>query len=157
MRKEGLPTKPESTVNCFFIYHADHVQADFTEDNPFSQPWEDSDLALVVEGQRFHVHRLILTLNSPVFKAMLTSSFKEATSGEITLPEKNANEVLGFVKQLYVHKREEITSKFNRLAHLKIPCNSHSPQTTLIVGCGGLHVTGLPKRHRLYIWVIDQS
>ncbi|XP_020620836.1 uncharacterized protein LOC110058520 isoform X2 [Orbicella faveolata] len=94
----------------------DDVQADFTEDNPFSQPWEDSDLALVVEGQRFHVHRLILTLNSPVFKAMLTSSFKEATSGEITLPEKNANEVLGFVKQLYVHKREEIT--MNNVEHL---------------------------------------
>lgn len=87
------------------------MQADFTEDNPFSQPWEDDDLALVVEGQKFHVHRLILTLNSPVFKAMLTLNFKEATSAEITLPEKNAKEVLDFVKQLYVHKREEITSK----------------------------------------------
>ena len=93
------------------------MQADFTEDNPFSQPWEDRDLTLVVEGQRFHVHRLILTLNSPVFKAMLTSNFKEATIGEITLPEKNANEILGFVKQLHVHKRVEITGKFHRLAH----------------------------------------
>jgi len=42
---------------------------------------------------------------------MLTSNFKEAQSGEITLPEKNAKKVLDFVKQLYVHKREEITSK----------------------------------------------
>ena len=82
-----------------------------TADNPFSQPWEDSDLTLVEEGQRFHVHRLILTLNSPVFKAMLKSNFKEAKSGEITLPEKDALEVLDFVKQLYVHKREEITSE----------------------------------------------
>lgn len=87
------------------------VQADFTEDNAFSQPWEGSDISIVVEGQRFHVHSLILTLNSPVFKAMLISNFKEAKSGEITLPEKNAKKVLDFVKQLYVHKREEITSK----------------------------------------------
>ncbi|XP_078374530.1 uncharacterized protein LOC144658084 isoform X2 [Oculina patagonica] len=49
-------------------------------DHPFSQPWEDSDLIIVVEGQKFHVHRLMLSLNSPVFKAMFKSEFKEATS-----------------------------------------------------------------------------
>ena len=81
-------------------------------DNPFSQPWENSDLVLVVEEQKFHVHRLIMSLNSPVFKAMFKSEFKEATSDEITLPEKNANEVLDFVKQFYLHKREKITSKW---------------------------------------------
>ena len=77
----------------------------------FSEPWEDSDMILVVEDEKFHVHRLILSINSPVFKAMFKSEFREATGNEVLLPEKKANEVLDFLKQLYVQEREEITSK----------------------------------------------
>ena len=44
----------------------------------FSEPWEDSDLILIVEDEKFHVHRLILSMNSPVFKAMFKSGFQEA-------------------------------------------------------------------------------
>ena len=67
----------------------------------FSEPWEDSDLILVVEDEKFHVHRLILSMNSPVFKAMFKSQFKEATSKEIPLPEKKASEVLDLLKLIY--------------------------------------------------------
>ena len=67
----------------------------------FSEPWEDSDLILKVENEKFHVHRLILSMNSPVFKAMFKSQFKEATSNEIPLPEKKADEVLDFLKYIY--------------------------------------------------------
>ena len=67
----------------------------------FSEPWEDSDLILVVEDEKFHVHRLILSMNSPVFKAMFKSQFKEATSKEIPLPEKKAGEVLDLLKLIY--------------------------------------------------------
>ena len=67
----------------------------------FSEPWEDSDLILVVEDEKFHVHRLILSMNSPVFKTMFKSQFKEATSSEILLPEKKANEMLDFLKHIY--------------------------------------------------------
>ena len=81
----------------------------------FSEPWEDSDLTLVVEGERFHVHRLILSMNSPVFKAMFKSQFKEASSEEIPLPEKKANEVLDLLKHVYskhfFEESVEITSK----------------------------------------------
>lgn len=79
------------------------------EHRPFSQPWEESDVVLIVEEEKFHVHRLVLTLNSPVFKAMLKSDFKEAKRGEITLPEKDAHEVLDLLKQLYMHERDEIS------------------------------------------------
>ena len=82
----------------------------------FSEPWEDSDLILKVENEKFHVHRLILSMNSPVFKAMLKSQFKEATSNEIPLPEKKANEVLDVLKYIYrdQHLQEPvlITSEF---------------------------------------------
>ena len=67
----------------------------------FSEPWEDSDLILVVEDEKFHVHRLIMSMNSPVFKAMLKSQFKEANANEIPLPEKKANEILDILKRVY--------------------------------------------------------
>lgn len=70
-------------------------------------------MILIVEDEKFHVHRVILIVNSPVFKAMFKSEFKEATSNEVPLPKKKANEVLDFLKQLYVEEREEITSKQN--------------------------------------------
>ena len=81
----------------------------------FSEPWEDSDLILKIENEKFHVHRLILRMNSPVFKAMFKPQFKEASSSEIELPKKKANEVLDFLKQIYfpyIMEKVEITSKF---------------------------------------------
>ena len=57
--------------------------------NVFSSPWNDSDMVLVVEDQELHVHRLILTLLSPVFKAMLDGHFKEASEDKITLEGKS--------------------------------------------------------------------
>lgn len=81
----------------------------------FSEPWEDSDLVLVVEQEKFHVHRLILSMNSPVFKAMFNGQFKEATSSEIPLPGKKANEILDFLQHIYyqhIQEPVEITSRF---------------------------------------------
>ena len=78
----------------------------------FSEPWEDSDVILVVEDEKFHVHRLILSMNSPVFKAMFKSECKEATSNEIPLPDKKVTEVLDFLKQLYVQEQQELTSEY---------------------------------------------
>ena len=66
-------------------------------------------MVLVVENERFHVHRQILSIHSPVFKAMLSTQFKEAEAKEIPLPEKKADEVLNFLKQLYMKDRDEIT------------------------------------------------
>lgn len=43
----------------------------------YSEPWDDSDVVLNVEDERFHVHSNILGFASPVFKAMLSSNFKE--------------------------------------------------------------------------------
>ena len=70
---------------------AKHVCEDQKLSHRFSEPWEDSDLVLMVEDEKFHVHRAILIVNSPVFKAMFKSEFKEATASEVPLPEKKAN------------------------------------------------------------------
>ena len=79
---------------------------------PFSEPWEDSDLIFVVEEEKFHVHRQIMSIHSPVFKAMFASvGFKEATATEIPLPGKKADEFLPFLKLLYVTKYDEVQCK----------------------------------------------
>jgi len=63
-------------------------------DSPdFSEPLQLSDVVLVVEEQRFHVHRSTLAFWSPVFERMFTSDFKEKSSDEIPLPGKKAGEV----------------------------------------------------------------
>ena len=101
-------------VMMFRIYLAE-IQEEKVK-HQFSEPWNYSDLILAVENEKFHVHRAILSMNSPVFEAMFKSQFKEATSSEIPLPEKKANEVLDFLKQIYFpyiqELRVEITSKF---------------------------------------------
>lgn len=85
--------------------------------HPFSEPWEGSDVILVVEKEKFHVHRQLLSLHSPVFKAMLNSAlFTEATAKEIPLPEKNADEILDFLKLLYLKEMDAIT--LNQVGHL---------------------------------------
>ena len=86
----------------------------------FSEPWEDSDLILVVEDEKFHVHRLILSMNSPVFKAMFKSQFKEATSKEIPLPEKKASEVLDLLKLIYFKHviKEPVVITMSNVEHL---------------------------------------
>ena len=71
------------------------------DENVFASPWNDSDLVLVVEDQELHVHRLILTLLSPVFKAMLDGHFKEASEDKITLEGKSLDSMTLFLKVLY--------------------------------------------------------
>jgi len=42
---------------------------------------------------------------------MLNTQFKEATANEIPLPGKKTNEILSFLKQLYLKERDGITCK----------------------------------------------
>ena len=91
-----------------------HEQVEVAK-HPFCEPWEDSDLIFVVEEEKFHVHRQIMSLHSPVFKAMLNSvGFKEVTATEIPLPGKKANEFLDFLELLYMKKIDEVQCKWDK-------------------------------------------
>lgn len=63
-----------------------------SDQRPFSQQWKSSDVVLLVEGRKFHVHRTVLTLSSPVFETMFSSNFKEKSALEIPLPGKKADD-----------------------------------------------------------------
>lgn len=67
----------------------------------FSKPWNQSDVVLIVEGQQFHVHRVILAMFSPVFSQMFSSDFKEKDAVEIPLPEKKAAEIREMLMVIY--------------------------------------------------------
>lgn len=67
----------------------------------FSEAWMFSDVVLVVEDQKFHVHRFVLALWSPVFKMMFTSEFREKRLYEIPLPDKKASEIKKLLLIIY--------------------------------------------------------
>lgn len=65
-------------------------------ENAFSSPWNNSDVVFVVEKQELHIHKAILILQSPVFKAML-----EASEEKIALEGKNLKSMVPFLQMLY--------------------------------------------------------
>ena len=77
----------------------------------FSQPWKASNLILLVEGRRFHVHRDVLIVCSPVFEAMLSSNFKEKSANEIPLPGKVADEMQQLLEAIYPDRKFSITKE----------------------------------------------
>lgn len=95
----------------------------------FSRPWKMSDVVLIVEDQKFHVHRNVLALWSPVFEKMFTSNFKEKNKGEIRLPGKQAEGVKALLLMIYPPANDEITHD-NYKAILEL---SHEYQISSIV------------------------
>lgn len=79
----------------------------------FSEPWKFSDVALVVEDQRFHVHRSTLAFWSPVFEKMFVTDFKEKNNDEIALPGKKASEFKEMLQMMYPSLEEKLVTKRN--------------------------------------------
>ncbi|XP_068736471.1 BTB and MATH domain-containing protein 36-like [Montipora capricornis] len=79
----------------------------------FSEPWKFSDVVLVVEDQRFHVHRGTLAFWSPVFERMLTADFKEKGNYEISLPGKKASEFEEMLQMMYPSLEEKLITQRN--------------------------------------------
>ena len=86
------------SVPLFVKAEAKSAQEDSLD---FSQPWQFSDVVLVVEEDRFHVHRCILGMWSEVFTTMFTSQFKEKTAEEIPLPGKKSAEIKEMLLVIY--------------------------------------------------------
>ena len=79
----------------------------------FLEPWKLSDVVLVVEDQKFHVHRSFLAVWSPVFEKMFTSEFKEKNNDEIPLPGKKASQIKQLLCMLYPSSEEKQVTEEN--------------------------------------------
>ena len=79
----------------------------------FSKPWELSDVLLVVEEERFHVHRCILGMWSEVFSTMFTSQFKEKATEEVPLPGKKSAEIKEMLLVIYPTSAKPIDESNN--------------------------------------------
>ena len=80
-----------------------------TSCNSFQIETPSTDIILLVDGVKLYVNSFTLTENSPVFKVMLESTFKESQEKLIQLPGKNVKEVVSFLTFMTHH--EEIDSK----------------------------------------------
>ena len=107
-----LPQKAKSCDNSAKFSTLNEVRQ-------FSVPWKSSDLVLKVADRKFHVHRAVLILCSPVFETMLSSEFKEKTSKEISLPGKDAADIEQMLRGIYPDQ-DLFISKENCLALLKL-------------------------------------
>jgi len=67
----------------------------------FTEPWNSSDAVIIVEGERLHVHKSILSMCSPVFKTMLLSDFKEGSTSEIRLVGKRKDNIKEMLRTMY--------------------------------------------------------
>ena len=53
------------------------------ERRDFTQAWKFSDVVLVVEGEKLHVHRAVLAMCSPVFEKMFTFELKRIKNAKV--------------------------------------------------------------------------
>ena len=90
-----------------------HTMAATSYPPHFAEPWKFSDVVLVVEDQRFHVHRGTLAFWSPVFEKMLSAEFKEKNNDEILLPGKKAKEFEVMLHMMYPSLEEKLVTKIN--------------------------------------------
>ena len=60
-----------------------------------------SDLTLNVRGTRYYVHRCILAIRSPMFRAMITTGYKESSAAEIVIDEFPAEHFHAVLEWIY--------------------------------------------------------
>ena len=68
----------------------------------YSEPWDESDIAFIVEEKPFHCHYFLLKMCSPVFRAMFSGNFHEAKSKPVPLPGKEAAVFKTFLDYVYL-------------------------------------------------------
>ncbi|XP_033340114.2 BTB (POZ) domain containing 9 isoform X2 [Megalopta genalis] len=85
---------------------------------------EYSDVTVIVGGQRFNGHKIILAARSQYFRALLFGGLKESTQREIELKDANLASFKGLFEYIYTgrmsltDRREEVILDILGLAHL---------------------------------------
>ena len=71
------------------------------DDIDFTKPWDHSDVIFIVEGQKVYANKMILSMSSPVMKAMFEADFREKDVKEIELPGKTLDSFLDLMKAVH--------------------------------------------------------
>ncbi|XP_063411486.1 uncharacterized protein LOC134694406 [Mytilus trossulus] len=83
-----------------------------------ASPFNEPNVAFVFEERKLYVEREQLIAVSPVFEAMFSSKFKEGSKKEISLPGKNINHFVRFLRYLCPGFDDELTED---TVHLMLP------------------------------------
>ncbi|XP_048258833.1 BTB and MATH domain-containing protein 38-like [Haliotis rufescens] len=82
-------------------YKVDDKAVMENSENMFSEVSLTSDVALVVEDQKLHVNKTVLSIASPVFEKMFFGKFKKKTSLEVPLPGKTYDDIVELLLCIY--------------------------------------------------------
>lgn len=110
----------------------------------------ETDLTLVVEGQKIHVNKSVLSEHSPVFDTMFKSQFKESTAKEIPLEDKKAEDVVEFLSCFYPKMKHPVKAE-NVLQVLPI---AHEYQSPLVTDCEDLMIAMCKPDKRLTVNIL---
>ena len=90
--------EPPKDFRCHHCNTQQIMDAGNEEEIDFTKPWDLSDITLIVEGQKVYANKTLLSMSSPVMKAMLKADFRENDVREIELSEKELEPFLDLMK-----------------------------------------------------------
>lgn len=110
----------------------------------------ETDVILVVEDQKIHVNKAVLSQHSPVFDTMFNSHFTERTAKEIPLVEKKADDVVEFLRCFYPNMKHPLTAE----NVLKVLPLAHEYQTSLVTDCEDFMIKLCAPNKRLTVNIL---
>ena len=81
----------------------------------FTKPWNGADIVFVVDDKKVYASKIILSMSSPVFRAMFEGNFREKGKGEIFLPNKPFLPFVGLMEMIHPPYRR-VECKFYALS-----------------------------------------
>ncbi|VDI11416.1 Hypothetical predicted protein [Mytilus galloprovincialis] len=98
--KRSIPEEDVAGVSI-----VDDIEAISKLSSPFNEP----NVAFVIEGRKLYVQKEQLVAVSPVFEALFSDKFLEGSKAEIPLPDKNLNNFVRFLRYLCPGFDDELT------------------------------------------------
>ncbi|XP_055998847.1 RCC1 and BTB domain-containing protein 1-like [Ostrea edulis] len=97
-------------INTFNINNEDVENVEnVSEKDYFPFDPDVADVALIVEGKKLHVSKMVLMDASPVFRKMFTGDFKEKTATELELPGKEYSTFVLFLRCIFPREYIKMT------------------------------------------------
>ena len=108
------------TIPSFAYFSIEATEAEAQQGIDFTKPWDHSDITFIVENQKVYANKMILSMTSPVIKAMFEADLKEQEAKEIELPGKNLTHFLDLMKAVHAPNSFKGNYKKKRLCSYTI-------------------------------------